>query len=130
MRRFTWMAALTAVATLSACDATPTAAPGAARLQVTAMSNQAPVAVLELTRAKPMIVNGHEVLRHYLTGVNSYDPDGSIASYYWSSSCVYVPDGYSSTYTVDVRMGDTCEVNLYVTDNLGAQGRDTAWFTH
>ena len=90
--------------------------------------NQAPVAVITQTHAKPMIVNGYEVMRYSLSGTSSYDPDGSIASYYWSSSCIYIANGYNSTYTIDVRAGDTCEVNLYVTDNAGATGRDTEWF--
>lgn len=37
---------------------------------------------------------------------------------------MYVPNGTSYSYVVDVYPDDTCLVDLYVTDALGATGHD------
>lgn len=123
------LAALT-IAALAACDAAPTAvqAPEGA-LKVSTASTSTPVADIDVKHKKPtMFADGTSGLRYWLTGVNSYDPDGgSIVSYYWSTSCYPQPDGHSVEYYVDVRSGETCEVNLYVTDDEGEVGRGTVW---
>jgi hypothetical protein len=125
MRHLTWMAALAAATTLAACDTAPTAVPGPdARHDVSATSTSAPVPVITVVQKKPMYFSdGTYGRRHWLRGNNSYDPDGgSIVTYYWSSSCTYIPDGHTYEYFADIRSGDTCIVSLYVYDDENQVG--------
>lgn len=94
-----------------------TAAAPAARMNV------APVANITYVSSRPMWTTPSSWwMRHKFSSAGSYDPDGSIASYYWTTSCTNNPDGHSSTYQVDVLPGATCLVDLWVYDNEGAWG--------
>lgn len=116
MRRIA-LAALFAAATLAGCDSTPTAArapAGGPRLDGT---NQPPVAVI--TKTKHIYTWG---VRYSLSGASSYDPDGTIASYFWANNCPTKPEASTVTTTIDIYWGETCSVTLEVWDNLGAFG--------
>lgn len=123
---------LLTLAVLGACDAAPTAVP-LETAEPRFSASQGPVAVIQVTRSKPMSHDPWGIdwfMRHYLSGTSSYDPNGgSITSYYWSSSCVYMADGYSSTYIAEVQPNDTCQINLTVTNNLNQTGHTSIWLT-
>lgn len=104
------LAACLCLAGLAGCEAAPTAArtPTEARRDV----NQAPVAVVTWTRH--VITGG---MRYSLNGTGSYDPDGTIVSYFWANNCWPQPESIQTTTTIDVATGDTCSVTLEVWDN-------------
>jgi hypothetical protein len=93
--------------------ATAEARPESAAGQISAT---APVANIRLVTKRPMGPATAPFVRWTLDAQGSYDPDGDPITYYWSSSCVYIPNGTAYTYTFDVADGDTCVVNLYVFD--------------
>ena len=75
----------------------------------------APVAVMDVTSVT-QLSNGK--WRHTFTGLSSYDPDGTITSYYWKPDGACLAAGtYSTTYTVDIPDGYYCSITLTVTDN-------------
>jgi hypothetical protein len=116
------------VAVAAACDGAPTN-PASAEGVGPAL-NQAPVANITLVHKKPISNDPYGIdwfFRFDLSASGSYDPEGGSLSYAWSSSCYYVPNSYTSTFRVDVQPGDTCQVNLYVTDPLGAVGHAQAY---
>lgn len=115
--------ALAAICALAACDAAPTAAraPGTARHDV----NQAPVAVITYTQHP---FTGY--MRYYLNGTGSYDPDGTIASYFWANNCWPAPESSASTTTLDVPWGTSCSVTLEVWDNQGEFGSQEITFSN
>jgi hypothetical protein len=115
MRRIA-LATLFAAAALAGCDSTPTAArtPAGPRFDGT---NQNPVAVI--TKTKHIYTWG---VRYYLSGTGSYDPDGTIDSYFWANDCPPKPEENTVTTTIDIYFGETCRVSLEVWDNLGAFG--------
>ncbi|HEX8433358.1 MAG TPA: hypothetical protein VF625_18860 [Longimicrobium sp.] len=76
----------------------------------------APIANIHLVTKRPVGSPGAPYVRWTLDAQGSYDPDNDPITYYWSSSCVYIPNGNAYTYTFDVADGDTCVVNLYVFD--------------
>jgi len=55
-------------------------------------------------------------MRYSLSGTGSYDPDGTIVSYFWANDCSQ-PESTQSTTTIDVTGGGTCSVTLEVWDN-------------
>lgn len=116
MRRLA-IATLVAAATLAGCESAPTAsrtaAPGARMDGI----NQPPVAVI--TKTQHPYPWG---MRYYLSGASSYDPDGTIASYFWANNCPSKPEASTVTTTIDIYFGETCSVTLEVWDNLGAFG--------
>jgi hypothetical protein len=120
-------AAAAMLAGLAACDQ-PVTAPTSAETAAPALNtNQAPVANIKLVSKKPMSSNIYGTgwyFRYDFNASGSYDPEGGAVTYYWASSCVYVPNGTSYATSVDVRPDDTCLVDLYVTDALGATGHD------
>jgi len=123
--RITLAAAVLALA--AACDEAPTAPVSADQSAPAMNTNQAPVANIKLVSKKPMSSNiyGTGWYFHYdFNASGSYDPEGGAVTYYWASSCVYVPNGTSYATSVDVHPDDTCLVDLYVTDSLGATGHD------
>ena len=90
--------------------------------------NQAPVSVITVAAKHPyQDAQGQIYMVYQLKGTNSYDPDGSIASYLWYSNCA----GYSSSdsYSVTVYSGTTCHVTLWVYDNLDAEGESEAHYS-
>ena len=115
MRRLT-LATLLAAAALAGCDSTPTAAraPVGPRLDGT---NQPPVAVISYTRH--LYSWG---FRYTLNGSGSYDPDGTIDSYFWANDCPPKPEANTVNTTIDIYFGETCRVSLELWDNLGAFG--------
>jgi hypothetical protein len=115
--------AVAALAALAACDSAPTAAkaPSSPRH----LLNQAPVAAITYTRHP---FTGY--MRYYLNGTGSYDPDGTIASYFWANNCPPAPESSASTTTLDVPYGTSCSVTLEVWDNEGAFGSKELIFSN
>lgn len=94
---------------------------GAAAEANGAAVNQPPVAVISnALQPKPGSLGMH----YRFTAANSYDTDGSIVQYYWTSNCVYNPNVGTNgvEYDAVVYWGDTCLFDLYVTDDDGAIG--------
>lgn len=111
------LAAVAATASFAGCDATPTAlkTPGASPRHD--LTNQPPVAVVTYTSR--LILGGK---RYTLNGSGSYDPDGTIDSYFWANNCWPQPESNQVTTTIDVATGTSCSVTLEVWDNEGAFG--------
>lgn len=109
------LAACLCLAGLAGCETAPTAVrtPTTPRRDL----NQPPVAVVTWTRH--VISNG---MRYSLNGTGSYDPDGTIVSYFWANNCPPQPESIQTTTTIDVADGDTCSVTLIVWDNEDAYG--------
>lgn len=112
------VAAFALVAVAAGCDGAPT---GSASAEGVGPSlNLAPVANIRLVHKKPLV----SVFRYDFDANGSYDPEGGSVTYRWSSSCVYIANGSGYTFRVDVQPDDTCLVDLYVKDALGAEGHD------
>lgn len=127
MKLLNVLAAAALAAGLAACDQAVTAPVTAEKTGPAMNTNQAPVANIKLVSKKPMANDPYGAdwfFRFNFSASGSYDPEGGSVTYYWASSCVYVPNGFSFNYTVDVQPNDTCLVDLYVTDALGATGHD------
>lgn len=91
-------------------------------------TNQLPVSIITVAAKHPyQDAQGQIYMVYQLKGTDSYDPDGSIASYLWYSDCA----GYStaSTYSVTVYSGTTCHVTLWVYDNMQAEGQSQAQYS-
>lgn len=123
MRRIA-LATLCAAAVLAGCDSNPTAArtPAGLRRDET---NQPPVAVITWTRH--LYSWG---FRYSLNGTGSYDPDGTIASYFWANDCPPKPETNTVNTTIDIYWGETCRVSLEVWDNLDAFGSQEITLSH
>lgn len=110
---------------IAACADAPTAAASAESVRPSAVL--APVANIKLVAKKPMSSDPYGInwwFRYDFNASGSYDPDGGSVTYYWASSCVYVPNSTAYTFRVDVQPNDTCYVDLYVTDSEGLQSHD------
>ncbi len=82
--------------------------------------NQAPVPVITVTNVVAGTFGG---ARYYLSGSGSYDPDGTIVSYTWTTTS-QCHSGYATSvtdYTVEAYFGGHCKVTLTVTDAQGAK---------
>jgi hypothetical protein len=109
MKRIVPILALAAAATLAGPSLATSATARAA------VQGVAPVAVMDVTSVT-QLSNGK--WRHTFTGANSYDPDGTITSYYWKPDGACLAGGtYSTTYTMDIPDGHYCTITLTVTDN-------------
>ncbi len=111
-------AALLVLAAAAGCDRAPTSALSADETAPRRTLNSAPVANINLVSKKPYpIYNGNPAYVSWsLDAQGSYDPDGDPLTYYWASDCVYIPNGYSYSYTANANMYDTCYIDLYVSD--------------
>lgn len=109
MKRIIPVLALAAAATLAGPSLITSATARAA------VQGAAPVAVMDVT-SETQLSNGK--WRYTFTGLNSYDPDGSITSYHWKPDGACLAEGtYSTTYYVDIPDGHYCSITLTVTDN-------------
>ncbi|MFL5539803.1 MAG: hypothetical protein ACJ8J0_12460 [Longimicrobiaceae bacterium] len=118
MRRLS-LAALFAAAALAGCESAPTTARAPADGARMDETNQPPVAVITKTPPKHIYTWG---VRYYLSSASSYDPDGTIASYFWANDCPPKPEANTATTSIDIYWGETCRVSLELWDNLGAFG--------
>jgi hypothetical protein len=124
MRRLAF-ATLFAVAALAGCDSAPTAARAPSNGARMDLTNQPPVAVI--TKTRHLYAWGY---RYYLSGTSSYDPDGTIASYFWANDCPPKAEENTVTTTIDIYWGETCRVSLELWDNLGAFGMKEITLSH
>lgn len=109
MKRIIPILALAAAATLAVPSFATSATVRAA------VQGVAPVAVMDVTSAT-QLSNGK--WRYTFTGINSYDPDGTVTSYYWKPDGACLAGGTSSTTTyMDIPDGYYCTMTLTVTDN-------------
>lgn len=109
MKRIIPILALAAAASLAA---PPLATSATARAAVQAV---APVAVMDVT-SRTLLSNGK--WRYGFSGTNSYDPDGTIVSYFWKPDAYCLAAGtYSTTHSLDIPDGYYCSITLTVTDN-------------
>lgn len=109
MKRIIPILALAAAATVAGSPLTTSAT---AR---PAVRSVAPVAEIQVTSAT-LLSNGK--WRYTFSGSTSYDPDGTITSYYWQPDAYCRTDGaYATTYYMDIPDGHYCSVVLTVTDN-------------
>ncbi|HEX8394156.1 MAG TPA: hypothetical protein VF665_17565 [Longimicrobium sp.] len=125
MKLRTALSALVILAGAAACEHAPTAAVRAESARPGL--SVAPVANIKLVAKKPMSNDPYGsdwFFRFDFNASGSYDPDGGSVTYYWASSCVYVPNSYAYTARVDVQPGDTCLVDLYVTDSENLTSHD------
>jgi chitodextrinase len=86
-------------------------------------ANEDPVAVITYSPDPAVITKGKNV-EVVLSGADSYDPDGSIASWTWKSSSGEVL-GSGETYKVRLKEG-THSFTLEVVDNMGASAISSA----
>lgn len=117
MTRTRILAAAIAITALAGFDAAPTAAKTPTGTPRRELTNQDPVAVVTWTR-RP--ISGG--MRYTLNGSGSYDPDGTIASYFWANNCWPQPESTQVITTIDVPTNGSCSVTLDVWDNEGAVG--------
>ncbi|MFA5363708.1 MAG: PKD domain-containing protein [Candidatus Bathyarchaeia archaeon] len=82
------------------------------------IQNQAPVAAINTSLTE---TETQEIVS--FSGVNSYDPDGTIVSYAWDFGDFSSATGVTVTHTYSI--GGTYTVTLKVTDNDGATGITT-----
>jgi hypothetical protein len=120
MRKIGFAAAL-AVVTAAGYAAVPARADGAAL-------NNPPVAVITNALSPRPIPNVG--VRYTFTAATSYDTDGSIVSYYWTTNCSYNGIGTGVEYEMIVHFGDSCLIDLYVTDNNAAVGNQQITRSH
>lgn len=107
-----------ALATAANLAGPPLASSATARAAVQGVAPVAPVAVMDGT-SRTLLPNGK--WRYGLTGINSYDPDGTITSYYWEPDGYCLAGGtYSTTFSLDIPDGYYCTIRLTVTDNSNA----------
>lgn len=117
------LTALSVTVGVAACADTPTAGAAPEAEPAFSSTNTPPVAVITSTGSQLVVQfpNGSSGRRFFLTAADSYDPDGTVTSWWWSSDCINNPTvPGSETYTLEVYTGETCDVSLRVWDNDGA----------
>lgn len=124
MKRIVPILALATAATLAGRPDTPLTTSATVR---PAVRSVAPVAVMRVTSKKP-IPGGK--WRYWFSGSTSYDPDGTISSYYWYPDAYCRLDGaYGTTYYMDIPDGESCGLTLTGTDNSRDTDSDIQYFT-
>src|SRR5574344_1443510 len=93
--------------TVTVTDNSGASASKSVKVTVGSTSNKVPVA--KITTASTVVTSGSEIV---LSGATSYDSDGSIASYKWSTG--------ETTSTIKVKVTTDTTYSLEVTDNSGA----------
>jgi len=93
-------------------------------VSIEVMGNERPIAVIH---AKP--TKGEVPLTVYFDGLDSYDPDGTIVSYFWDfgDGVTCPPDcgsGDATTPTHQYTVAGEYRARLTVTDDKGAKGSD------
>jgi K319-like protein len=120
MKRILPILALAAAATLAGPAHTTSAT---ARPTVRSVAPVAEITGTPMTR----LSNGK--WRYVFSGSTSYDPDGTIVSYYWTPAAGCAGSGtYSTTITLDIVDGDYCSLTLTVTDNSSATDSEAVVF--
>lgn len=122
MKKIVFAAAMAAV-TAAGYAALPTKANAAAL-------NAAPVAVITNALApKPIAGVG---MKYTFSAATSYDTDGTIVAYYWTTDCTYNSNVGTTDveYEMIVHWGDTCTIDLYVTDDDAAVGNQQITRSH
>jgi hypothetical protein len=112
-------ALITAVA-LAGCESAPTEPLAAKPTVGRTLLNSGPVANIRLKTKKPFASYMH----WEFDAQGSYDPDGDPITYRWTSNCVYIANGYSYSYTANAAWGDTCYIDLYVSDGVNPEAWD------
>lgn len=88
-------------------------------------SSTAPVARITKTGETAVTIGTDPGREINLTGAESWDSDGTIASFAWSSTCSGATSGSDTTYVVQVLESESCAVTLTVTDNESLTDSDT-----